>query len=239
MLLLFVVGRRISAWIVPAGRISKTSLFYSNRLLSVDSLQNTYCALRHGRSLANEAKLISSNPDIATITHGLSKVGREQADAAGTCVVDYFVRNKFDGIVILASDYLRAKETAIIVSEAVVAAKLPLLDDGAIIDTRLRERWFGEWDGGSDQHYPDVWKEDAVDPSHTLRGVESVDSVMDRTTECILDWDTRLQNHLIILVAHGDVLQITQTAFAKMDGSNHRNLDHLETATMRPLELMA
>ena len=71
-----------------------------------------------------------------------------------------------------------------------------------------------------------------------MRGVESVDSVMNRTTECILDWDTRLQNHLIILVAHGDVLQITQTAFAKMDGSKHRNLDHLETATLRALELM-
>ena len=239
MLLSFFVPRRISAWTVPATRISTTRLFNSNRLLSVDSLRNTYCALRHGRSLANEAKLISSNPDIATTTHGLSKVGREQAGAAGTCVIDYFVNRNFDGIVILASDYLRAKETATIVSEAVLAAGLPLLDDGAILETRLRERWFGEWDGGSDQHYPDVWKDDAVDSSHTLRGVESVDSVMNRTTECILDWDTRLQNHLIILVAHGDVLQITQTAFAKMDGSNHRNLDHLETATLRALELMA
>jgi broad specificity phosphatase PhoE len=239
LLLSLVVARRISAWIVPAARISTTRLFYSNRLLSVDSLRNTYCALRHGRSLANEAKLISSNPNIATVTHGLSKVGREQARAAGTCVVDYFVSHNFDGIVIIASDYLRAKETATIVSEAVLAAELPLLDGGAIIEIRLRERWFGEWDGGSDQHYPDVWKDDAVDSSHTLRGVESVDSVMDRTTECILDWDSRLHNHLIVLVAHGDVLQITQTAFAKMDGSNHRNVDHLETATLRPLELMA
>jgi len=45
-------------------------------------------------------------------------------------------------------------------------------------------------------------------------------------------------NTVIILVAHGDVLQILQTGFEKMDGSRHRtHLPHLETAVPRHLRM--
>ncbi len=215
-----------------------TSLHYCNRLKKTESLNNSYCALRHGRSLANEANIISSHPDIATKSHGLSDVGQEQAIKAGISLVEYYSLQNFDGIVILTSDYLRAKQTAAHVAKAALSSNLPLWSNDIILETRLRERWFGDWDGGEDSHYPDVWKEDANNPNHTLRGVESVNSVMGRTTECILTWDAQFVNHLILLVAHGDVLQITQAAFSKMDGSKHRDIDHLETATLRPLKLM-
>ena len=86
-------------------------------------------------------------------------------------------------------------------------------------------------------HYQDVWNDDALDPSHTVANVESVNSVLDRTTTCVLEWDPKFSNQLVLLVAHGDVLQITQTAFLKKDGSLHRTLEHLETATLRPLAL--
>ena len=80
--------------------------------------------------------------------------------------------------------------------------------DQVIVETRLRERWFGEWDGTSDQNYNKVWKEDATDASHTIKGVESVNQVMERTTQCILEWDERLASMyskkcMVILVAHG------------------------------------
>jgi len=54
---------------------------------------------------------------------------------------------------------------------------------------RERERGFGDWDGGNDIHYHDVWKEDAIDPYHTKNNVESVWSVIDRSTCCVIDWD--------------------------------------------------
>lgn len=47
-----------------------------------------------------------------------------------------------------------------------------------------------------------------------------------------LDKDKRL---MIVLVAHGDVLQILQTAFLKISGTQHRSIQHLETATLRQL----
>lgn len=91
--------------------------------------------------------------------------------------------------------------------------------------------------GGSDEHYNDVWRDDAVDPTHETNEVESVVSVMDRTSSMILDWDDKFENFMVICVAHGDVLQMLQTAFSRMDGSLHRTLEHLDTATLRKLPL--
>jgi broad specificity phosphatase PhoE len=189
--------------------------------------------------MANVAKIIASNPDIACTNYGLSPVGKDQAIQAGQDVVQRYQEQTvpYQGVLILASDLLRAKETAETVAKAVQKASIPLYNNRVVMETRLRERGFGEWDGGSDEHYNDVWKDDAVDPTHTIQGVESVLSVMDRSTTCVLEWDKIVQDHFVICVAHGDVLQMLQTSFSKMDGSKHRTLDHLETATLRPLLL--
>ena len=223
-------------FVLHCSAVASLHLLYSsnpNHLLSLQTLNNDYCVLRHGQSMANVEKIISSNPHIATIQHGLSPVGQEQARQAGKHVVAYYHANNYNGIVLLSSDYRRARETAEHVQASIQEASLPL--GNVILETRLRERWFGDWDGGSDTNYQNVWHDDAIDPSHTRENVESVNSVLERTTCCIMEWDAKFRNHLIVLVAHGDVLQITQTAFAKMDGSLHRTMPHLETATLRPL----
>jgi probable phosphoglycerate mutase len=222
------------------------SAAFRNQLEESSSLNNDYFALRHGQSLANVAQIIASNPELACHNYGLSEVGKEQAKMAGATVVELYNTQSqhpqknynYEGILLLSSDLLRAKETAEIVAEALQAASIPLYYDNVVIETRLRERGFGAWDGGSDKHYPDVWKDDAMDPTHEIQGVESVLSVMDRATQCIREWDTLVPNQMMVIcVAHGDVLQILQTAFTKLDGSKHRTLEHLETATLRRLEL--
>mmetsp|Transcript_18927 Transcript_18927/g.26690 ORF Transcript_18927/g.26690 Transcript_18927/m.26690 type:complete len:266 (-) Transcript_18927:97-894(-) len=219
-------------------RLVTTDLLCSNHLLEVQKLQNDFYALRHGQSLANVAKIISSNPDVATVKHGLSDVGKQQAHQAASDLITIFKANNYKSIAILSSDYLRAKETAQFVADAFNENGLPVYNGDVVLETRLRERWFGKWDGGPDEHYSDVWKDDAIDPSHSIGKVESVLSVMDRTTTCVLEWDKLLgKNNLIICTAHGDVLQILQTAFSKMNGSLHRTLEHLETATPRSLVL--
>jgi len=57
------------------------------------------------------------------------------------------------------------------------------------IDTRLWERWFGDWDGNSDVHYQNVWNRDALDPHHTQNNVELVWSAVDQATALVYDWD--------------------------------------------------
>ena len=207
-----------------------------NKLLRLDSLRHNYFALRHGQSLANVAKLIQSNPSVACKEYGLSEEGFQQAEEAGNDVASSFQsRSEWKQIVILTSDLKRALETAQTVESTTKQAGLTVEFH---VETRLRERWFGQWDGTSDDNYHEVWRDDKVDADHTKGDVESVNAVTKRATEAVTDWDQRLESpSMVICVAHGDVLQILQTAFLKRDGKEHRSIQHLETAQLRALEL--
>ena len=103
----------------------------------------------------------------------------------------------------------------------------------------------------SDKHYHEVWAFDGNDANHTMFNVESINSVVNRTSALILDIENELNDLKekrsqvgndndekdkpikAILVAHGDVLQILQTAFLKKPATVHRSLEHLETACVR------
>ena len=231
------------------------------------AFRNEYYALRHGQSLANVAGIIVSNPEIACVDYGLSDTGRQQAHRAGKDVVQTFVeqhqqnnnqrRSKCRGLVIVSSDFLRAKETAQHVLEAVqneTVARIPVYHNQVLYVPWLRERRFGDWDGTKDANYAKVWQDDVAgndesDESNQSKQVESVESVRDRVLQGLIDLEQELRQQLqddqddsldeacymVICVAHGDVLQILQTAFCGMDCRLHRSLPHLETATLRPL----
>ena len=224
-----------------------------NKLRSVSKLQNQYFALRHGNSLANQMKIISSDPAISTIQHGLSELGHEQAQKSASEFSKWFLTDEkaqYSGVAIFSSDFTRARETAEHMAQACANASIPLfikdtqisasqaslyskVDDIATVpsknpsvnvETRLRERYFGKLNGKGDFNYDKVWEEDALSSDHTKWGVESVDSVTSRVTSLVLDIDNYLSNGTrgkwcCLLVAHGDVLQICQTAFCKLDGS--------------------
>ena len=221
-----------------------------NCLLSIDNLRHSYCALRHGQSLANVAKIISSDPAISTVEHGLSEIGHAQAEKAGKIFAEELApadsAPSWRGVAIFSSDFKRARETAQHLADACLEASIPLYKNEVILETRLRERNFGDLNGGPDSRYQDVWDFDIKDPTHNEFGAESVYSVVGRTTRLVLDLDEELSEGnankdaapwKCVLVAHGDVLQILQTAFKRMDGSLHRTLPHLETATVRDLHL--
>ncbi|KAL7487067.1 hypothetical protein ACHAW6_012686 [Cyclotella cf. meneghiniana] len=222
-----------------------------NHLLHRSSpLFNSFYALRHGQSLANVAKIISSDPAISTVEHGLSGVGREQAKSAGELFASDYLdseSSQYQGVAIFTSDFRRARETASQFADEIRKKEIPLYNDGVVLETRLRERFFGELNGGPDTRYQDVWDVDVKDPNHNEFGVESANSVLERTTKLINELDALLCQSLsedspkiwkCVVVAHGDVLQILQTGFLKHeDASRHRSLPHLETATIRELRL--
>jgi len=58
---------------------------------------------------------------------------------------------------------------------------------------------------------------------------------MARVTAVIADYENQYSAATILLVSHGDALQILQTAFARLDASTHRQLEHLHTAEIRQL----
>ncbi len=252
-----------------------------NHLLNRPHLTQSYYALRHGQSLANVAKIISSDPQISTVQHGLSEVGREQAKLAGEQFFKNYYNNnnnnneRYDeGVAIFSSDFQRAKETASLFAQSLIQQQqqqqlpsspvIPIYQNEIILNTSLRERYFGTLNGGSDTQYQAVWDVDCTNPNHTEFDVECANDVLERTTRLIVELDDMLsfsstssstttttgsdgeqqqqtnnKKWKVILVAHGDVLQIMQTGFLRHeDASRHRSLEHLETATIRELKLL-
>lgn len=207
-------------------------------------LHHHYSALRHGESLANVAGVISSDPRVACLQHGLSDKGKRQASLAAETIASEAKWLAVDGVAIVSSDLRRAWQTALIVRNRLKAAGVRVWpEEGVLEDKALRERSFGELNGEPDSRYNDVWVEDARSCTHNEYGVESVESVRERARGVVdrLEASDVLRRDggkwLVVLVAHGDVLQILQTAFAGVDPTQHRSLDHLQTATMRRLAL--
>jgi probable phosphoglycerate mutase len=194
-----------------------------NHLEHITRLANRYFVMRHGQSKANAARLIVSNLDRDQRgDFGLTDLGREQAltsaEKSGLPV----------GTLIYASDFTRARQTAEIVREHLGAPA------AVTVAAALRERYFGDWDGSDTANYAKVWAADETGRSDD--GVESVAAVQDRTTALVAELEHEHRGQDILLVSHGDALQILQTGFRKMSPAQHRSLPHLETAEIRQLE---
>jgi probable phosphoglycerate mutase len=195
-----------------------------NRLLDIDRLNNRYFAMRHGHSMANQQGIIVSHPDNGRDNYGLSELGCEQVRTS------LQQDNYLDaGTVIVTSDFKRARETAAIVME-MLACRATLREE-----SRLRERDFGELELAADDSYNEVWQQDEVNPDSQARGVESVNQLMARVSSVVADYEAQYSAATILFVSHGDALQILQTAFARLDASTHRRLEHLHTAEIRQL----
>ena len=101
----------------------------------------------------------------------------------------------------------------------------------------LRERFFGDWEGSAADTYARVWAADQTDSDQVGGGVEPVAAVLDRTTALIADLERRYSGRHILLVSHGDPLQILQAGFLRLSPTSHRRLPALRTAEIRPLRL--
>lgn len=195
-----------------------------NHLLTLDRLANRYFVMRHGQSLANLQRVIVSYPQNGVDAYGLSKLGMTQArESVQSC-------SQFDSsLLIVSSDFRRARETAQIAQD-LLGSTNPMQ-----FDQRLRERNFGEWELTPDSAYPLVWARDEANPDNDDKGVESPNQVMQRVTALICDYEEKISAATMLLISHGDALQILLTAFSKRDASEHRRQQHLETAEIREL----
>lgn len=189
----------------------------------MDILRNTYYAFRHGQSRANVEEIIISDPKVGNVDYGLTAEGRSQvrnrlAEA-----------NEFDAdCLIYSSDFLRARETAEIISNTLGTGNIKL-------DVRLRERFFGEWEGQKHSNYSKAWKRDLFDPNREYNGAESSRSVQERMWSVIQSLEKTHSGEKIILVSHGDPLMLLQTAFNNLGPERHRSLPYIETADWRKL----
>lgn len=195
-----------------------------NRLAGTGGLANRYSVMRHGQSKANAVGVIVSSIDADRAgDYGLTGAGREQALAAAQgCGLP-------PDTVICSSDFARARETAQIVRACLGAPEVTVAE-------QLRERCFGAFDGTPVANYHLVWAADEAGAGQAA-GVEPAGAVLERATGLVAGLERRYRGRDILLVSHGDTLQILQAGFARMDPAAHRRLPHLATAEIRRLRL--
>jgi probable phosphoglycerate mutase len=194
--------------------------------VQISALHNRYIALRHGTSEANERGIIVSDPTQGRETCGLTAEGQAQVALA---VREAQNRGIIDRqTTIYTSDFKRCRETSAV-------ARAILQCAGVHLTIALRERNFGMWERTSHWHYQHVWDLDAQDPDHENAGVESANTVRQRVLALLADLERLYRQTTILLVSHGDVLQILQTAFCRLPAACHRQFPPLVPAEIREL----
>ncbi|MCL7928655.1 histidine phosphatase family protein [Halomonas llamarensis] len=191
----------------------------SNTLQSpYDHWRNRYLLMRHGHSQANQQGVIVSSPERGVADFGLSALGEQQLAQR---VADWQWPTPTR---VVHSDFLRTSQTA-----AHIAAAFGLTPS---VETRLRERYFGELEGQGDDRYPSIWALDAQNAEHQHHQVEAVSAVAERMCAVIDAWEQQASGEIIVLVSHGDPLQILLTALAGKPLSQHREQSALIPASI-------
>ncbi|MBR9903823.1 MULTISPECIES: histidine phosphatase family protein [unclassified Halomonas] len=183
-----------------------------------DHWRNRYLLMRHGHSQANQQGVIVSSPERGVADFGLSELGEQQLVQR---VADWQWPTP---TLVVHSDFLRTTQTA-----AHIAAAFGLTPS---VETRLRERYFGEFEGQSDDRYSSIWALDAEDAEHTHHRVEAVSAVATRMQAVIDGWEQKASGETIVLVSHGDPLQILLTALAGKSLATHREQTPLAPASI-------
>ncbi|MCP1318238.1 histidine phosphatase family protein [Halomonas sp. 707B3] len=174
--------------------------------------------MRHGHSQANAQRKIISSPERGLTNYGLSEQGEQQ-------LVDVLAQWRWpEPTRVVHSDFLRTTHTAARVTEAFA------LDMQQ--EERLRERHFGELDGQADSYYPEVWAFDAQSADHTQWQVEPVSRVAARMCAALDALEQRFEGETVLVVSHGDPLQILLTALAGKPLTQHREQPALLPASI-------
>jgi probable phosphoglycerate mutase len=228
-------------------------------------LANRYLVMRHGQSKANVRGIIVSSIDRDRAgDFGLSEAGREQvlATACGCglpastliCSSD-FAR---------AGETAQIVRACLGVPEGVLEPRVVLAPalreryfgecDGCPVACYARVwaadeaggRAGGGAGGGAGAGDPVAGHPVTGHPvtghpvtGHPVAGVERAAAVLERAAALVADLERSHRDRDILLVSHGDTLQILQAGFSGLDPSRHRSVRHLETAEIRRLELTA
>ena len=168
----------------------------------------------------------------------LSAAGEAQASQAGAELLAALAESRLDlnQLHILASPFSRTQRTAQLVCDA-----LGLPHSCVETENALRERYFGpSVELQPHTAYEELWARDAADPcSDAAGGGQSVTQVAAQLTELLARVEAQWDGDTVLLVSHGDTLQILQAVLHdRAAGTNtlstHRRFK-LETGELRRL----
>jgi glucosyl-3-phosphoglycerate phosphatase len=141
---------------------------------------------RHGQTEWNAAERVQGHADV-----GLDDIGRAQAAASARRIA----AEHPDAVV--SSDLRRATDTA-----AALAAVTGLT---VRRDPRLREQYFGDWQGLTNAEvrdaYPDVWARWRRGEPADAAGIEDIDTLRERALDAVTD--AAKLGSTVVVVTHG------------------------------------
>ncbi|MFS8025344.1 putative histidine phosphatase superfamily, clade-1 [Helianthus anomalus] len=190
--------------------------------------RNRYWVLRHGKSIPNETGLIVSSLENGKLEkYKLASEGINQAQLAGELFLKELKENDIplENVRVCYSPFSRTTHTAEVVASVL---NLSLQGPQAKVYEDLRERYFGPtFELQSHDKYSEIWDLDAKDPFMKPEGGESVADVVSRLTNALVQIESEFQGCAILIVSHGDPLQILQTilkAVGEQAGANGGDL---------------
>jgi isoleucyl-tRNA synthetase len=155
---------------------------------------NKLFLVRHGEAESNTKDILNS--DLGQNHFSLTKNGKERVEKTAKELNG----EKID--LIFSSPFLRTKQTA-----EIIAGKLGL---EVVIDERLREFGFGEFNGKSINDFWKIfpnWPKES-DEQRKKFGVETEAEARERITSFLKEINEKYKNKNIIVVSHGDPIQI-------------------------------
>ncbi|KAK6129433.1 hypothetical protein DH2020_036822 [Rehmannia glutinosa] len=179
-------------------------------------LKNRYWILRHGKSIPNErGHIVSSLENGVLEEYQLASDGVHQARLAGESFLmaslTELKEKEIDlkNVRICYSPFSRTKHTAKVVTSVL---DIPFEGPQCKVMKDIRERFFGSsYELQSHDKYPDIWAMDEKDPVMQPEGGESVADVVTRLTRALAVMESEFEKCTVLVVSHGDPLQILQT----------------------------
>lgn len=187
-------------------------------------MKHNIYVMRHGQSISNVDKIIISSMKLHHKAP-LTPLGIQQAK--DSCLNFNFP----SPLTVISSPFLRARQTA-----ETVCSELNIPSSKIQYDTRLSERFFGDFDGLSSSHYEECWVKDKIDPNHKFKNCESVSEVSKRTLELTKELKARDETHYL-LVSHCDALMILEATLNKQPLSTFLDIPYIKNAEIRKLTL--
>ncbi|XP_031250434.1 uncharacterized protein LOC116108326 [Pistacia vera] len=158
----------------------------------------------------------------------LASEGVNQAQLAGELFLKELNENNIplENVRICYSPFSRTTHTAKVVASVL---NIPFEGPQCKVIEDLRERFFGPtFELMSHDKYAEIWALDEKDPFMRPEGGESVNDVASRLASAMVSIESEFQGCSILVVSHGDPLQILQTllnAAKEITGPNVNGLD--------------
>ena len=155
---------------------------------------NKYFAVRHGEAEQNVKNLCDST---VTNQYHLTNKGIEQTKEAG----EELKKQKID--LIISSPFVRTRETA-----EIIAGQIGLDKKDILIDDRLFEIRWGDFEGGSYTDYLAYEEKEMRTYDHRLPNGESYQDAKNRVGEFLYEVDEKYKDKNILFVSHGILLEV-------------------------------